>query len=375
MCLETCQVRISYVVGTPPDPLPLRQKIVRIAPTALNVRKCAEMATSVNGAFTAFRRDCVDLDPDQVKLARASRDDLQKQMSSLPSKESTFPALSGRYVAAGSFARRTMIQPLDDLEVFVIMRGGGMTARSAPGISGTYHLDPGSTPSPLTRLTDGSGHINSTRVLNTFKRALQQVASYDTADITRDGAAVRLKLVTSPWHFDIVPSVDVIAGPGGVGFFLMPNGQGAYRPADPQKESDASILANQRHHELMLPLIRLIMYWNKRPGCPTLPAYYLETIALKSFAFQAPLTSLPEGLKTFFQKAPGSIWAPCPDPKGLGPPLDEEIDWQTKQLVTTAMQNAAHAVQRAFLADQQGQTRAALNDWRHLFGSEFPPYG
>ena len=113
-------------------------------------------------------------------------------------------------------------------------------------------------------------------------------------------------------------------------FFLMPNEQGAYRRADPQKESDAATRANQRHHELLLPLIRLIMYWNQRPGCPTLAAYYPETIAMKSFAFQAPLTSLPEGLKTFFQKAQGTLWAACPDPKGLGPPLDEAIDWQTQ---------------------------------------------
>ena len=342
---------------------------------AKSVRKCAEMANSVHGAFTAFRRDSVDLDPDQVTLARASRDDLQQQITLLPSKESAFPALSGRYVAAGSFARRTAIQPLDDLDVFVIMRGGGMTAHSAPGPVGTYHLDPGSTPSPLSRLTDADGHISSTRVLTTFKRALHQVASYDTADITRDGAAVRLKLVTAPWHFDLVPAVDVIAGPGGVGFFLMPNGQGAYRCADPQKEADASTLANQRHHALLLPLLRLIRYWNQHPGCPTLAAYYLETIALKSFAFQAPLTSLPEGLQTFFQQAPGALWAPCPDPKGLGPPLDEEIDWQTKQEVTSAMQYAAHTVQRALLADQQGHTRAALQEWRHLFGSAFPLYG
>ena len=267
-----------------------------------------------------------------------------------------------------------MIQPLDDLDVFVIMRGGGMTAREAPGIPETYYLDPGLTVSALSCLTDAAGHISSTRVLTTFKGALQQVASYETAHIERDGAVVRLKLGTSPWHFDLVPAVDIIAGPGGVGFFLMPNGQGAYRRTDPQKDADASALANQRHHELLLPLIRLIKYWNKRPDCPTLAAYYLETIALKSFAFQAPLTDLPEGLMTFFQKAPGYIWAACPDPKGLGPPLDKEIDWQTKQQVTSAMQNAADAAQRALLDDHQGHTSAALHEWRHLFGSAFPLY-
>ena len=333
------------------------------------------MATNVNDAFTVFRRDSVDLDPDQVTLARASRDDLQQQITLLPSKARAFPALSGRYVAAGAFARKTAIQPLDDIDVFVIMRGGGMTARATPDTSGIYHLDPGSTPSPLSHLTDTDRNISSTRVLDTFKRALQQVASYETADITRDGAAVRLKLVTSPWYFDLVPAVDVIAGPGGVGFFLMPNGQGAYRRADPQKDSDAASLANQQHHELLLPLIRLIRYWNKRPGCPTLPEYYLETIALKSFAFYVPLTNLPEGLKTFFQQAPGALWAPCPDPKGFGPPLDQEINWQTKHQVISAMQHAAHTAQRALRADHQGHTSAALNAWRHLFGSAFPLYG
>ena len=333
------------------------------------------MTPSVHGAFTAFRRDRVDLDPAQVKLARASRDDLQRQITLLPGTNASFPALSGRYGAAGSFARRTTIQPLDALEVLVILRGGGMTAHAAPDSLGTYHLDPGSTLSPLSRLTDASGQISSKRVLDAFTRALPQVASYETAESKRDGAAVRLKLTTAPWHFDLVPAVDVIAGPGGVGFFLMANGQGAYRRADPQKEADASTLANQRHHLLLLPLIRLIKYWNQGPDCPTLAAYYLETIAQKSFAVQAPLTSLPEGLKTFFQQAPSALWVSCPDPKGFGPPLDEEIDWQTKQQVVSAMQHAALAAQRAVLADQQGHTSVALQEWRHLFGSTFPPYG
>ena len=53
------QVRVSDGERVPPDPFSRRQKILSIAPTAASRRKCAEMATSVYGAFTAFRRGSI----------------------------------------------------------------------------------------------------------------------------------------------------------------------------------------------------------------------------------------------------------------------------------------------------------------------------
>lgn len=334
------------------------------------------MATSVNGAFADFRRHFVDLDPGQVELARTSRDYLQKQIDFLPGKDSTFPYLAGRYVATGSFARKTKIQPLDDIDFLVIMSSGDTNEVWVAGPPGTSRLDLGANTSPLRYLIDANRYINSTKVMNTFKSALGTVANYQKAEIRRDGEAVTFQLASYPWNFDIVPVVEVHNGAGGIGYYLIPNGKGDWMRSDPRKDASATTTANQQHNGLLLPLIRLIKYWNRRPLCPTLPSYYLETICLKTFASQAPLTSLPEGLSTFFQYAPAQIAAPCPDPRGFGPPLDAGWEWQMiKPRIITAMRNAALLARNALLADQHGQVATALNYWHRIFGEGFPAYG
>jgi hypothetical protein len=83
------------------------------------------MARTVWGAFSEFRRDAVDLDPDQTDQARASRDYLYEQMDYLDRTDRTFPTLL-RYVPYGSFSRKAKIRPLDDIDFFAVLDGAGV---------------------------------------------------------------------------------------------------------------------------------------------------------------------------------------------------------------------------------------------------------
>ena len=51
------------------------------------------MPYTVNAAFNTYRSDSVDLDGDQVKQARRSRDYLVSQVKALARDDSTFPEL------------------------------------------------------------------------------------------------------------------------------------------------------------------------------------------------------------------------------------------------------------------------------------------
>lgn len=250
-----------------------------------------------------------------------------------------------------------------------------MSEEASAGPLWTYRLNPGQSTSPINRLTDSNGYINSTRVMNKFISALGNVPNYQKAEINRDGEAVTFQLASYTWNFDIVPSVEVGDGIGLTTHYLIPNGRAEWKRSDPRKDAAEVTAANQRHNELLLPLIRLIKYWNRRPLCPALRSYYLETICLNIFAFQPALTNLPEGIRTFFQLAPGQIQMPCPDPRGFGPSLDADIDWSTKTKVVNVMQRAATAAQNALQANQQGQIASALGYWKQIFGDNFPAYG
>jgi hypothetical protein len=70
-----------------------------------------------------------------------------------------------------------------------------------------------------------------------------------------------------------------------------------------------------------------------------------------------------------------ALLAGCPDPKGLGPNLDANIDYDTKKKVhdmaVTARKSAVEAINKEIAGDH----KAAINLWGDVFGPNFPTYG
>jgi hypothetical protein len=85
------------------------------------------MATTVNNAFKEFMRDKVNLDQDKTKTARKSRDNLIDNIHSLGSNEDFFNLYNDIDIAFGSFARKTKIKPLDDIDILIGIKGDGST--------------------------------------------------------------------------------------------------------------------------------------------------------------------------------------------------------------------------------------------------------
>ena len=86
------------------------------------------MATTVIQAFNEFLKDIVNLDSDISKTARSSRDWLIGQISKFNEKDNTFPKLySDINIHFGSFARKTKIRELDDIDLMIGLTGQGST--------------------------------------------------------------------------------------------------------------------------------------------------------------------------------------------------------------------------------------------------------
>lgn len=83
------------------------------------------MSLTMGGAFSTFRTGAVDLDPTWTSTAGGSRDYLFSQLRSRATADATFPRLTGDYINFGSFARRTKIRPLDDIDMMPILDGTG----------------------------------------------------------------------------------------------------------------------------------------------------------------------------------------------------------------------------------------------------------
>lgn len=331
------------------------------------------MQRTVESAFDDFRASYVDLDPDEVKTARSSRDFLVDQIYGIPDGDPTFPWLTNQRVLFGSFARRTKIRPLDDIDIMIQMHGGGGYEVQDMGDQYLVRANPGAMQSPVRYFVDNDGYINSNRVLLKFKSGLGTLPHYKKSEINKRGEAVALTPSSYPWTFDIVPTFGVTDNVTPLIYYLIPNGGGHWKRTDPRRDDDRVTPINQQHNGLTVPTIRLLKYWNRRSQMPTMMSYWLETIALSVFEERTDSMKLIRmGLCQFFLYGQDKVTQPCPDPKGLGPNLDTNIDADTKIKIVEDFRRATDISLCALDYEFNKNDHAkAIAEWQKLFGPEF----
>ncbi|MEB2861380.1 nucleotidyltransferase domain-containing protein [Staphylococcus sp. GCP4] len=163
------------------------------------------MVKTVEAAFEKFLKDYVNLDKVETDRARKSRDWLvNQQIKIFPDKEETFPNLyNEKSIYFGSFARKTKIKELDDIDI--------MIALSAENGSYVEYLDKveiivEENANMLRKLCfDNSNKLNSRKVINKFIELLNKIPQYEYSEIKRNQEAATLKLSSYKWNFDIVP--------------------------------------------------------------------------------------------------------------------------------------------------------------------------
>ena len=333
------------------------------------------MPRAVLAAFEEFRREAVDLDQAQTQTARASRDYLVDQLSTLSRTGTELPALSGEFLFFGSFARRTKIRPLDDIDIMVIFQSDDLDA--VPSTEPyTYVLRPRTSDARAVwrdYLSDGY-FVNSTIVLNRFRDSLDHVANYRRAELHRTGEAVTLNLTSYPWTFDIVPACAVKnLWAREVLHFLIPNGRGGWKRTDPRVDELRLRALNRQHDGLALPVVRLIKYWNKINY--QLPSYYIENLAIDTLDGGPHITSLPSALAYFLKFSPARLLGNFPDPKGLGPALDADVAADRKRLIEQALNRDAQHAENALMLRALMREEEAYTRWSTILGEEFPTYG
>jgi len=332
------------------------------------------MAYTVWGAFDWFRKNIVDLDPDQTKTARKSRDNLCSELKALSDKKVDFPRLTGSCQSFGSFSRRTKIRPLDDIDLLVILNGRD-TRETSTSTAYQYWLYLKSGDAPLAPFNDGHGYVSSIKVLNRIRDRLRDVSDYYKADIKRNQETVRLELLSYDWVYDIVPAVGIVDSNGNTLYYLIPDGKGEWKRTDPRRDQKITTDINNQHSGEFLPVVRLLKYWNKRTTKPVLQPYYFETLVNQVFDYGTKITSYQAAVKYFFDTSWIYLDSSCADPKGLGPNLDADVSADTKRSVKSGMSDAAKHAGYAITYEAQNNHKDAISWWRQVFGPKFPEYG
>lgn len=337
------------------------------------------MALTVDSAFSQFLKDTVNLDPEETKKARSSRDWLvDDNIHCFPDRINDFPRLySEKDISFGSFARRTKIRPLDDIDIMICLSADGTTYGDKLG-GGIYLTVPEGAKNLRKLCHDGTSSLNSRLVINKFVSALKTVPQYDKADIKRNQEAATLNLKSYAWTFDIVPCFFTHPEYDGRSYYLIPDGSGYWKKTDPRKDRDRVTSVNQRHDGNVLNPIRIMKYWNKRPTMPSMSSYLIENMILDVYDQILILNKASQYVDLEVSKLLGEIatrvMSPVFDPKGIQGDINKLTLDERLKISNRASSDKKKASEASRL-ESNGDHKAAISLWREIFGDKFPTYG
>jgi hypothetical protein len=329
------------------------------------------MALTVNDSFYELNKDTVNLDSEETKTARSSRDWLITQLTSLPDKIDDFPRLyEGKSLKFGSFARNTKIRPLDDIDLMLAFSAEGSTY-STITYGKKYSLFAPETATNLRKLCNDDGSINSIKVVNKIVSSLNQIEQYKKSDKHRRQEAATLNLTSYDWTFDIVPCFYTDTG-----YYLIPDGNGLWKASDPRIDQERVNNLNAKHDKYLLQLIRTAKYWKQVTYMPDIPSYLFECFILNFAESESELQSFVDlNLIRFLNYLKNKIYYSVPDPKGFQGELNF-LSFEDQKKISEKV-DACHkiALEAHNLEITDKNMKGAINKWRQLFGAEFPEYG
>jgi hypothetical protein len=332
------------------------------------------MAKTAAAAIDLLLRDSINLKADVVKDARGSRDWLLKQINGWPDQDAEFPPLYTEInFHSGSFARRTKIRELDDIDLMIGLKGLGTTYTTEAG--GTVKLAVPDAIALRKLCHDGTNELNSRRVVDAFVDRLKKIPQYQPAEIQRDKPAAVLRLSSHPWSFDIVPSFRTAAEPDGRTYYIIPDGQGHWTKTDPRMDQERTERINGRHDGNLWNVIRLIKFWNKRRSVTTMLSYLLESMVLDLYETGGRASARPEEeVPRVLRHISKSIVADYQDPKGIQGNINELPPEERRKLSATALSHAEHG-EAGLRETAGGDEKAAIQRWREVLGTDLPAYG
>ncbi len=329
------------------------------------------MASTVNIAFDEFIREKVNINQDSSKKARSSRDWLINKIHDFPKKDDTFPKLYNQIdIYFGSFARKTKIKPLDDIDIMIGISADGGTYYE---LNDSIIINIPETADKLRNLCNDDNNLSSVKVLNKFKKSLTEISQYEKAEINRNQEAITLKLSFYEWNFDIIPCFFTKPETSGRTYYLIPDGNGKWKKTDPRMDRDRVIKINQNNNGKVLNVIRLMKYWNKRPIMPSMPSYLIENMVLDYYETHEAKNYVDWDVKYLLEYIRDNIFDPVYDPKDIQGDINN-----LSQDEKTKIQNRADLdYDKAVLAgkfETNKDQKSAINKWKEIFGYEFPEY-
>lgn len=238
----------------------------------------------------------------------------------------------------GSYRRHTKTKKLKDVDIFVVLDRDGPEAslrRSGPE-----------------------------EVLNTLAGILGN--SY--SDVTVDQLAVTVNFADDDeiMSFDVVPAFRRTLS--GKGYEIPDTLTGDWIATNPKTHHELLTERNKECDDKLIPLIKMIKGLNREIGEPV-RSFLLEVMAQQ--LVMTPFGRYQDEIRWFLANAVTAVNQSWPDPAGLGPDVNT-LSLAERAEAANALEGALKIAEQAILLEDDQQDRAAVEQWRRLFGWRMP---
>jgi hypothetical protein len=235
----------------------------------------------------------------------------------------------------GSYRRDTKTKKLKDIDIFIVIDPDGAQAG--------YRTRP-----PADVLND-----------------LETLLADRWPGARRDGMAVVIHYGSDDevMSIDLVPAFDRTGG----GYFIPDPGAGTWIATNPKRHHELSIAKNADCDGKFVPFVKMVKGINRELGEPVSPSFLLEVMA--HALVKPPFGRYQDEIVLFLATAAGRLDEQWDDPAGLGGDVNTIMSPSGKLAAAEALRRAKAIAERAVDLEDDGQERAAYDEWKKLFGS------
>lgn len=238
----------------------------------------------------------------------------------------------------GSYRRATKTKRLKDVDIFCVIKSSGSDG--------------------------GLRDLTPDQVLAHLASVLKK--KYPSPGIGRRCCTIEFGKEDAVVSFDVVPAFDREGG----GYEIPDRIEGKWIASNPRLHHEKTKAKNKDCDKEWVPFVKMIKGWNREWHKPVRPSFLLEVMALK--LVRPPFESYPDEIAWYLASAAEQVEDVWDDPAGLGPDVNSSMTAMEKRAAAAKLLEAQAVAERAIELQDDGKERAAVEEWRKLFGNRMP---
>ena len=237
----------------------------------------------------------------------------------------------------GSYRRETKTRPLKDVDIFVVIDSNGAQAQLRQS--------------------------GPRAILD--KLAVVLGSKYDHVVVDRMACTVNFGSDEDIISFDVVPAFERATDE-----FEIPDARtGSWLTTNPKRHHEMSTEKNKACDGKYVPFVKMVKGINRELGDPVTPSFLIEVMA--QGLVKEPFGCYQDEVRWFLASASEGIERSWPDPAGLGPDVNT-MNASQQRNASKALDDALVIAENAIRLEDDGQERAAVEEWRRLFSWRMP---